>query len=169
MLSQTATAGEVVGWHQLERGATSKAPLHPEPNGLALLHERLREANSANPQFGTQYLRLSEVLQTVLLRLEEGYGDHIERVMAVGEWAEAGIDLRNLPYDEVVVEIVVRTGDLPFTLYWQLAETVFADLHDEDALYYDAARDRLPQQAFGTSYASGLLRAMRRFAREVRN
>jgi len=38
-----------------------------------------------------------------------------------------------------------------------------------NALYYDAARDRLPQQAFGTSYASGLLRAMRRFAREVRN
>ena len=54
--------------------------------------------------------------------------------MAVGEWAEAGIDLRNLPYDEVVVEIVVRTGDLPFTLYWQLAETMFADLHDEDVL-----------------------------------
>ena len=44
---------------------------------------------------------------------------------------------------------------------------VVTDSDRTNALHYDAARDRLPQQAYDTSYATGLLGAVRQFAREV--
>jgi hypothetical protein len=102
--------------------------------GLALLGDRLREANGANPEFASQYTRLLEVLQLALLRLKNGFGDRIERVLAVGDWAGEGIDLRNLPYDDIVLDIVLRSDERPFNLYVQLADDVFTGLRDEDIL-----------------------------------
>jgi hypothetical protein len=76
--------------------------------GFALLRDRLREANGNNRDFDSQYGRLLEVLQTILLRLVNGYKDQIEQVLAIGEWAESGTDLRNSPYDDIVLDIVLR-------------------------------------------------------------
>ena len=108
--------------------------LLPDLEGLALLRDRLREANRANPDFDEQYGSLLAVLQTVLLRLQVDFGDQIERVLAVGDWAQEGIDLRNLPYDDVLLDIVLNSAERPFPLYVEIAEKVFNDLHDEDIL-----------------------------------
>ncbi|MGH2353801.1 MAG: hypothetical protein ACRDI2_06410 [Chloroflexota bacterium] len=75
-----------------------------------------------------------DVLELVLRRLERGFGEAIERVLAVGEWAREGIDLRSLPYEEVVIQIVLRGDERPLSLYWQIADQAFAELADEDIL-----------------------------------
>ena len=130
--------------------------LSPAAEGFALLRDRLRDANSANPTFDSQYGRLMEVLQTTLLRLNKGFGDQIERVLAVGDWAREGIDLRNPPYDDIVLDIVLRSAERPFTLYMQLAEEVFNDLHDE-AILVQFRLTTLPewQRALSLAQAEG--------------
>jgi hypothetical protein len=98
------------------------------------LRDRLREANAANPQFELQHQRLVALIQTVFRSLESEFGDQIELVVADGDWARYGIDLRNLPFDDVVLLIVVRGRERPFSLYWDIADRVFADLHDDDVI-----------------------------------
>lgn len=116
-----------------QRGRAAQGrQLEPDMEGLALLHDRLREANQDTRAFEQQYDRLRAVLQTVLLRLKNSYGEQIERVDAVGDWAREGIDLRNLPYEDIVLDIVLRAADRPFTLYRDVAENVFRDLDDKD-------------------------------------
>ena len=110
------------------------SPIRVDLEGLALLRDRLRGANTNNPHFETQYARLTEVLQAMLRRLESRFMDQIEHVAAVGDWARYGIDLRNLPCDDIVVLIVVRSPERPFSLYLEIADQVFADLGDEDIL-----------------------------------
>jgi len=114
--------------------ARGEGPLRPNMEGFALLRDRLREANGNNRDFDSQYGRLLEVLQTILLRLVNGYKDQIEQVLAIGEWAESGTDLRNSPYDDIVLDIVLRSQDRSFDFYWQLAEEVFTDVRDEDVV-----------------------------------
>lgn len=109
-------------------------PLRADLEGIALLRDRLRSANRGNATFNAQYARLIEVLQAILRRLETEFGDQVDRVMAVGEWARAGIDLRILPCDDIVLLIVVRTSERPFALYLQIADQVFTNLGDEDIL-----------------------------------
>lgn len=106
--------------------------LRPDLEGLALLRDRLREANTTNSDFETQWSRLQAMLQTALLRLMERFRDQIECVQAAGDWAAEGIDLRNLPFEDVVLDIVLRGSERSFELYWQLADEVFADLRDDN-------------------------------------
>lgn len=107
-------------------------PLHLDSEGLAVLRERLRAANGDNHDFEAQYGRLNDVLHMALRRLEAAFGDQIERVMAVGDWAVEGIDLDVLPYADIVIQIVLRSEERSLSLYEQIAERVFADLGDED-------------------------------------
>jgi hypothetical protein len=107
-------------------------PLRADLEGIALLRNRLRDANKSNPKFGPQQKHLFEVLQALVRRIETEFGDQIDRVVAVGDWAKYGIDLRNLPYDDVIVQIVTRLPERPFSLYLRIAERVFANLGDED-------------------------------------
>jgi 16S rRNA G966 N2-methylase RsmD len=107
-------------------------PLSLNPEGFALLRDLLSEANNRNQQFESLYMRLQDVLGTVLLHLENAFGEQIERVMAVGDWVRYGIDLRDLPYDDVIIQIVLHSSERPFKLYQQIAQEVFADLQDED-------------------------------------
>src|SRR6266481_9379442 len=107
-------------------------PLSLNPEGFALLRDLLSEVNSRNQQFEALYMRLQTVLGTVLLRLEDAFGEQIERVMAGGGCVRYGIDLRDLPYDDVIIQIVLRSSERPFRLYQQIAQEVFADLQDED-------------------------------------
>jgi len=106
--------------------------LRLDEEGIAQLRARLREANSDDREFDARFDRLMDVLRVVLTRLEHGYGDEIERVMAVGDWAQDGIDLRALPYDGVIIHIVLRSDERPFDLYWRIAGGIFDNLHDED-------------------------------------
>ncbi len=108
--------------------------LEPDMEGLALLHDRLADANRGNRGFEHQYNRLRDVLQSILLRLKNGYSEQIDRVLAVGDWAREGVDLRNLPYEDIALEIELRSPDRPFALYRDMAERVFGDLDDEDIL-----------------------------------
>lgn len=114
--------------------ATLDQPLSVDTMGFAVLHDRLHDANRANPDFAQQFDRLVAVLQTLLHRLETCFGDVIDRVMAVGEWSRFGIDLRDLPYDEVVLLIVLRGDERPLSLYLQIAEEAFGNLDDQDIL-----------------------------------
>jgi hypothetical protein len=107
-------------------------PLRANPEGFALLHDRLRAANAENPQFDLQHKRLVSLLHTVFSRLEAEFGDQIELVVADWDWARYGIDLRNLPFEDVVLLIVVRGSERPFSLYWEIADRVFVKLHDKD-------------------------------------
>lgn len=107
-------------------------PLRVDREGFALLHDRLRAANAANPQCDAQYERLVALLKSAFRRLESEFGDQIEMVVADGDWAQYGIDLRNLPFDDVVLLIVVRGSERPFSLYWDIADRVFVKLKDRD-------------------------------------
>lgn len=110
----------------------NRKSLDVNPEGFALLHDILEEVNKNNPQFEKLYSRLQEVLQTILWRLESDFEPQIERVVASGDWVRYGIDLRNLPYDDVNIQIVLSASDRPFSLYQQIASIVFTDLRDED-------------------------------------
>src|SRR5690242_13956104 len=57
------------------------------------------------------------LLRMALRRLEAAFGDRIERVMAVGNRAVEGIDLDALPYADVVIQIVLRSGERPLSLH----------------------------------------------------
>ncbi len=111
-----------------------KNTLRLDWESIAILRDRLRGANRKNSTFEQQYPQLMDLLQTILLRLNSHFGDTIEQVLAVGDWDREGIDLRNLPYDDLVIQIVLRSTDRLFSLYEEIAEKVFADLHDDDFL-----------------------------------
>jgi hypothetical protein len=107
-------------------------PLRIDREGFALLRDRLREANAANPQFDLQHQRLVSLFHTVLRRLETEFGATIECVVAYGDWARYGTDLRNMPFAEIVLLIVVRQHERPFSLYMDIADRVFVHLGDND-------------------------------------
>jgi hypothetical protein len=98
-MANTALSHQAADAHGHEKAH----PLRIDREGFALLRDRLREANAGNPQFELQHQRLVALLQTALRRLESGFGDQIELVVADGDWARYGIDLRNLPFDDVVL------------------------------------------------------------------
>lgn len=95
------------------------SPLQIEAAGIARLRDLLVHANAANPEFENLYHRLLDVLQTVFRRLVNTFPDQIERVIAVGDWAREGIDLRNLPYDDIIVQFRLET-----VAEWQRAVSV---------------------------------------------
>ncbi len=106
--------------------------LRQNMEGFTLLRRRLREANGGNREFEKQYSRLQEVLQIVLLRLSNGFSDQVDQVVAIGEWTDEGIDLRNLPFDDIILGIVSRSARLSYDLHRRLAQDVFTDLRDDD-------------------------------------
>ena len=115
--------------------ANRERALKLDLEGLAVLRDRLRAANEGNREFPDQFTRLMNVLQTVVWRLRHEYGDRVEQVLAVGEWARYGIDLRDLPnFYQAGLSIVLNTDDLPFDLYEEVAEKVFVNLQDEEIL-----------------------------------
>jgi DNA modification methylase len=134
LLFRPSEADELRQRIERRRLGNSDRPLRADLEGIALLRDRLRSANLANRSFDSQYKRLMEVLQAILRRLESEFGEQVERVAAVGEWARFGIDLRGLPCDDVVFLIVVRSSERPLDLYLQIADRVFSNLGDEDIL-----------------------------------
>jgi DNA modification methylase len=117
-----------------EREVSQEQPLQPDYEGIALLLDRLRDANTENTGFKAQARKLLEILNSMLHNLQDYREGLIEQVRAVGEWAEFGIDLRNIPFEDVVVQIVLRSEDRPFDLYREIAQKVFGSLDDGDFL-----------------------------------
>ncbi len=134
LLFRPSRADRIREWIENREVKSDRRPLRLNPEGFALLGDLLKEANSNNTHFETQYSHLRDVLQIVLWRLESDFGEQIERVMAIGDWARYGIDLRTLPYNDVIIQIVLRSAERPFRLYQQIAQVAFADLNDEDIL-----------------------------------
>ncbi len=119
---------------RLERRSAERGqwPLRPDLEGIGVLLDRLWEANGENRQFAAQRAQLMGVLQEIFDRLRGGFEDHIELVTAIGDWARYGADLRGLPYEDVVIQIVLRTNERTYDLYQRLADEVFSGLEDED-------------------------------------
>jgi hypothetical protein len=109
-------------------------PLRPDIEGITLLGDRLRAANGVNSHFEEQHGKLLEILDKVLGRLKSKFGSRIEQVLAVGDWAQYGVDLRSVPLEDMIIEIVLRSEERPFALYREIAEEVFTDLDDEEIL-----------------------------------
>src|SRR5713226_4331766 len=121
LLFRPSRADRIREWIENREVKSDRRPLRLNPEGFALLGDLLKEANSNNTHFETQYSHLRDVLQIVLWRLESDFGEQIERVMAIGDWARYGIDLRTLPYNDVIIQIVLRSAERPFRLYQQIA------------------------------------------------
>jgi hypothetical protein len=117
-----------------DKEAAKSGLLLPDYEGITLLLDRLRQVNAANDEFERQSGGLLEVLKTALQSLTDFFEDKIEKVLAVGEWARHGLDLRNLPFEEVVIQIVLRSEERSFALYREIAEKVFSQLADEEIL-----------------------------------
>jgi len=132
LLFRPSRADEIRDWIEHKQTRHGKKPLRINPEGFALLSDLLSEANEDNSHFEEQYRRLQDVLQTIFERLEMRFGELVERVVGIGDWTHFGIDLRNLPFEDVIIQIVLNSSERPFRLYQQIAEEVFSDLHDED-------------------------------------
>jgi len=97
-----------------DRGAR---PLRIDESGFALLRARLEQANRDNPDFEAQRDRLLDAIRTVLLGLQEQFATDVETVLALGEWAERGVDLRTLgEAEDLILRIVVDRPELDFDL-----------------------------------------------------
>lgn len=134
LLFRPSRADEIRDWIEHKQTRHGKKSLRINPEGFALLSDLLSKANEDNSHFEEQYRRLQDVLQTIFERLEMRFGDLVERVVGIGDWTRFGIDLRNLPFEDVIIQIVLNSSERPFRLYQQIAEEVFSDLHDEDIL-----------------------------------
>jgi len=134
LLFRPSRADSMREWLENRQVQRGDGLLQLNPEGFAFLGDLLREANSGHARFEAIYSHLKDTLKIVLLRLESDFEEQIERVMAIGDWANYGIDLRNLPYDDVVIQIILRSSERTFKLYQQIAEEVFSDLGDEDIL-----------------------------------
>jgi hypothetical protein len=111
---------------------TLDPPLRISEDGLARLRERLEAANRDNPDFAVQYEHLMAVVLHALdlLRTHE-LAPQIELVLAAGEWARNGIDLRTLPEtEEVYLELVVRLDAREYEFDTRISAEVFAVVND---------------------------------------
>ena len=109
----------------------SDAPLLVNEAGFALLSERLRAANRDNPDFDVQGECLLGAVRQAVDGLLRHFEPEIERVLAIGEWARHGVDLRRLPdVEDLVLEIVARIDQRDGDLDQRLSVVVWAGLQD---------------------------------------
>lgn len=121
-------------FQRVEDRTEALRPLRPNYEGLTLLLERLEEVNKTNKNFKSQSAQLLTVLDTMLHRLSNYRADLVEQVRTLGPWAEDGIDLRNIPFEEVLVQIILNSDSRPFELYQQISEAAFVGLNDDEIL-----------------------------------
>jgi hypothetical protein len=106
--------------------------LRPNGNWVMQLQARLQAANDKNGEFGGQYESLVALVRQALSRLEAEFELQIDRVHAVGGWAESGVDLREAACEDLLLEIILRSEERPFDFYYRLADKVFSDLQESD-------------------------------------
>ncbi len=117
-----------------ERELSHEIPLRPNYEGLAALYDCLHSANMDNMDFEKQWARLLKVLRIVLQRMLDGFEAQVEKVLAIGDWARHGVDLRNTPFEDILLQIVLRSEDRPLSLYQEIADKAFSNLNDDDIL-----------------------------------
>jgi DNA modification methylase len=116
------------------RTASSDIPLRPNYEGLALLYERLHSANGGVREFEQLWSRLLTVLKIASQRLVDYFESDIEKVLAVGDWAQHGVDLRNAPFEDLFLQIVLRSEDRSFSKSQEIAGRAFGNLDDDELL-----------------------------------
>lgn len=126
--------------------------------GIVRLGTLLKKATGDPAAFDPLFARLQGVLREVLGRLEHNFAEQVECVLTVGDWGRDGVDLRNLPYDDIVLLIVLADSGRPIERYQEIANRVFADLHDED-VFVQFSLLSLPEwqqaEAFARAAAQG--------------
>lgn len=97
--------------------------------GLTLIRQRLDDANRDDPDFAEQRDRLLGAVSMALDGLLRHFASEIERVVAVGEWAFTGIDLRALPdAEDIEIEIVHRAERLEFEFAERVSRRVWSNI-----------------------------------------
>lgn len=111
--------------------APDDRPLRLNEAGLDLIRRRLEDANRDNPDYAAQSDRLLGAVMQALDGLRRHFAPEIERVLALGEWALRGVDLRTLAEaEDVVIEIVVRADRRDFDFDQRVSMAVLADVQD---------------------------------------
>lgn len=121
-------------FQQIEHRAEVPRPLRPNYEGITRLLQRLEEVNKDNKHFKSQSTQLLNVLDTMLHRLTSYRGELVEEVRTLGSWAIEGIDLRNMPFEEVLVQVILNSDARPFELYQEISENAFVGLDDDEIL-----------------------------------
>lgn len=107
--------------------APDDRPLRLNQAGLDLIRRRLEAANRDNPDFAAQRDRLLAAVTQALDGLLAHFAPEIERVVARGDWALEGIDLRALPdAEDIVLEIVHRSERPSFPFAERVSRTVWS-------------------------------------------
>lgn len=109
--------------------ASDDRPLRSNEAGLTLIRQRLDGANRENPDFAAQRDRLVGAVAMALDGLLRHFAPEIERVVAIGEWAFTGIDLRALPdAEDIEIEIVHRAERLEFEFAERVSRRVWSNI-----------------------------------------
>lgn len=110
--------------------ATDDRPLRLNHAGLDLIRRRLDDANRTNPDFTAQRDRLLGAVMEALNGLLLHLAPEIERVLARGDWALEGIDLRTLPdAEDVQLEIIHRADRLDFEFGVRVSRRVWSSIN----------------------------------------
>lgn len=117
--------------------AAEDSPLRLNQAGLDLIRRRLDDANRDNPNLAVQRDRLLGAVMQALNGLLGHFTPEIERVVAIGEWALHGVDLRTLSdAEDIVLEIVVRAYHRDFDFDQRVSRAVLADVQDAYAEHF---------------------------------
>jgi len=109
--------------------APNDRPLRLNEAGLALIRQRLEDADRDNPAFAAQRDRLLGAVTAALDGLLLHVAPEIERVLARGVWALEGIDLRTLAdAEDIEIEIVHRADRLDFDFGQRVARRVWSTI-----------------------------------------
>ena len=139
------------------RARGEERPLRVDEAGVARLRERLRMANRDNPDFEAQFERLMGVVSRALEKLRTGFGDEIELVVAIGEWAREGIDLRTLrEAEDVVLQIVTHDDENGMEFGVRLSEALHPEVFNRAfLLQYKVFPLRLWERSLGLPWNQG--------------
>lgn len=115
--------------------ANGHTGLQIREDGFALIRERLRAANRDNPDFEAQADDLFGIVRMALDELRRGFGDGVVLVIADGEWAHEGIDLRTLPDAEgVIVRVVTHLRRRSYAFEAAVGRALFPYMHNRHFL-----------------------------------
>jgi len=103
----------------------SRTTLRANFEGLALLVQRLHSANEQNPKFPLQRKKLLLALSSMSQGLVERFAPLVRMVIASGDWAIHGIDLRTVTNESIAVDIVLQGEERSFELSCEFATKAF--------------------------------------------
>lgn len=124
--------------------------------GFALLGDRLARANGDNPDFPEQRDRLLGAVRWVLLGLQEHFAEDIVVVLATGQWAERGVDLRLIgDAEDVVLRVVVARPRADFDLNTSISSRIISRIRPTTIEHFLLQFDLMPLPLWEHALESG--------------